>query len=294
MERASFEHRISLVIIFTNLSFTSSQQQFSLDLDSDVLGGSVLFAIDGPEWAKRRKLLSSHFSIASQKSFFDAVFACAIESCERLEKEYCDTDKIIELDPFLKTITCEIICQILFGHKLSNIEQINNFYLEACDEIFFASAIPLYRWMPIPKRIKYFFQRREFRKMLEQEVLKAEEDSIAGILYRNKDLSMNELVNELTGLVFAGFETTSATVSACLGVYLYDDKESHAELRKSLDEELPDNIKDWTLFDVKNNKVADRILKETLRIHPPATSHPVTAVKDMEGEKTRDFFVCCT
>lgn len=68
------------------LGGSCSSLLFSFSFLHLLLLGPVLFAIDGPLWAKRRKLLSSHFSISSQKRFWDVVFENAISSAERLEK----------------------------------------------------------------------------------------------------------------------------------------------------------------------------------------------------------------
>lgn len=138
-----------------------------------------------------------------------------------------------------------------------------------------------------------------FREILKQEIRKAEKDSIAGILYNEQELGLEDLVSELTGLIFAGFETTANTSAAALGLYLHEDDACREELlviflcccvemtlfKTYTNEELPNDPTDWTLFDVKNNKVADKVLRETLRLHPPAASHPVTAVRDVKVGK---------
>jgi cytochrome P450 len=95
-------------------------------------------------------------------------------------------------------------------------------------------------------------------------------DLLTKLIAGSKDLGPladNEIVNEMTNLIFAGTDTTSNTFS-----YLFYRLAKHPHWQRQLQAELstlsPTDVPRYR--DVKDLPILDAIVHETLRVHPAA------------------------
>ncbi|GBO11074.1 Cytochrome P450 6B2 [Araneus ventricosus] len=99
-----------------------------------------------------------------------------------------------------------------------------------------------------------------------------------------KSLSEDELLAQCILFFMVGYETT-ATVLTFLAYCLAVNPEWQEKLIKEVDEAFQ-NHKEMSYDAVRDMKVLDAVLSETLRMHPPAASTERTCVEDYELPNT--------
>ena len=249
-----------------------------VDRHNVLFGGKVLFAIRGEVWKLHRKILNPFFTTAKQRTIFTITKNLIIRATAILDR-YCAANDTIDLHSLLIALTCDAICTFIFGKDFGCMEGdkhgIQKFYRMVLQQASLVYKIPCYLYLPLPQRRRFLAERTRIQTFLLSEIAKAPAHTLAGAVYRSGDLSPSELCVEILGLIFAGHDTTASSVAFCLGQHLPSAPEAIAAIRASA-ADLPTDLALWADSDV-HGPAAEAAFKETLRLVPPAVTHPVQA-----------------
>jgi len=271
-------------------------RKFFFEVDDEVIG-KVLFAIDGPSWKERRTRLNSSFRSQNVNSLFPTIRERAVKATSILI-ENSKKGKQTEIDNFMVGATMDIIFQFLVGKTFDIISGKKDFlkdYMNAVSIEVMLRNVGL-KYLPIPSRIKFFtssmkthsFLKKVIRdraKELQDEPTSVSDSILDMLLTHPSRLSDQEIADDLLGLMIAGHDTTSHTMA--WAVYeVGRKKDVLAKLKEEVDAVIPgipsvDNILSIDSLDQINKLTyLTAVIKETLRIWPPAGSSPLTATQD--------------
>lgn len=164
-------------------------------------------------------------------------------------------------------------------------------------KIWEQSVIPFWKYVPSPANVRYWYHlwylRNSIAKIIKKRMnmpLNEREkyNDVLSMMFDKmnpQELSMSEsqLRDECVGLAFAGHDTTASTISWIL--YLLG---KHPKVQSQLHEEiinvLGDNQDIPSLQDLEKLKYCTSIIKETLRLYPPAAIGRTAIIPTTIGE----------
>ncbi|XP_057660420.1 probable cytochrome P450 6a20 isoform X3 [Diorhabda carinulata] len=270
----------------------------------DPLTGHLL-ALENERWKKLRGKLTPTFTSGKMKMMFPTMVTCT-EGLIDILKDYAKIQDGVDIKDVLQRFTTDIIGSAAFGLDCNSLKDPNSEFMEFGRKIFRGSRIrslkrmicnnlpksflSFIRFKRTDRSIEDFFMgvvrstvdyresnnihRRDFMHLLLQ--LKnrgkvTEDESI----FPNGDekgdhfLTFNEVAAQCFVFFLAGFETSSTTMTFVL---------LELAKRQDLQDKLREEIK--TVIQRHNNKITyegimemsylDKVVNETLRLHPPA------------------------
>ncbi|KAI9562774.1 hypothetical protein GHT06_010229 [Daphnia sinensis] len=263
------------------------------------LGEGLLLAT-GIKWKKNRRLLTPAFHFQILDNFFDVFNKNADILCDQLAKalksECC---KEIDVFPFLKKCTLDIICEAAMGIKinaqLEDTEYIRNVHRisEIVVERFFSFGhfLPDWAYRCTPKGREHFKILKQIHDFTSQ-VIRERKEEIALEEMQNNDedfgkikkrrafldlmllavkdgveLSEMEIRNEVDTFMFEGHDTTASALVWFL--YCMGTNPEHQELvREELNEVFGNSASPCTIEDANKLKYLECCIKESLRLYP--------------------------
>ena len=254
--------------------------------ESRRLFGDGLLTSDGDLWVRERRMGQRAF----RHEHIDTYAELIVGHTERLIDSWRDGE-VHDVHQEMMRLTLEIIAHVLFGRdiadEIEDAEAAISIYLEQFADRFGMYAVP--EWIPTPRNVRY---RRAMQK-------------IDGIIYgaihegrRSKDgeksllnaflhaqrtygfeMSDRQLRDEMATLFFTGHETTGLALTWTLFL-LGENPNAEAHLIQELDEVLGD--RPATLADLRRLPYLDGVIKESLRLYPPAYGVVREALTDCE------------
>jgi cytochrome P450 len=250
------------------------KREDGIDIVRRVLGQGLLTS-EGDLWKRQRKLMSQAFSPKRIQDYGSAMVRVADESLELWK-----SGEVTNLHEEMARTTMRVVADVLFGASMQaeDVETVGS-SLEVLNEFFSGSPEALLRvpkWVPTPRNgrvnravatldrvVSDIIARRragEQRNDLLGTLLAARDDDGSG-------MSDAQLRDEVLTLFLAGHETTSLTLSHTL--YLLSkhpaiERQVYDEVTKVLGGRLP------TADDVRALTFTDWVLKEAMRLYPPA------------------------
>ena len=249
--------------------------------------GLGLLTSEGDLWKRQRKLMSQAFVPKRIQSYADAmvrVTDAGLAPWRHAEE--------INLHQEMSRITMEVVAEVLFGAGVSKhdvttvreaMEVINEFFSNSPEVI-----VKLAAWVPTPRN------RRMTRAVAQIDELifriigarrgGEQRDDLLGTLLAAQDddgakMSDKQLRDEAVTLFLAGHETTALTLAHTLfllSTHPDVERKLFAELTEVLGGRLPNAA------DVKALPYMERVLKESMRLFPPAWTTGREAVEDVE------------
>ena len=247
------------------------------------LFGNGLLTSDGDFWRRQRRLSNPAFhrqSLARYAEITGEEAARLIDGWRNEEK------RNIHLD--MMNVTLRIVLRSLFGSELGeNMRAIE----PALDRIMVSSSgfhsIAFFLGIPTPTRKRHFLAVRKLNEVVYaliargREKLKSGEGSaqeaggakdLLTLLLTARDddgnsMSDQQLRDEVITLLLAGHETTALNLSwtwYLLAKHPEAERKLHAELDAVLGGRLP------SAADLPKLQYTDRVIRETLRLYPPA------------------------
>jgi len=249
--------------------------------------GLGLLTSDGDLWKRQRRLMSQAFVPKRIQSYADTM-AHVTEATLRSWKDGAEQN----LHSEMSRITMEVVAEVLFGAGVGNadgetvassMEVINEFFSNSPEAIF---RIPA--WVPTPRNVR---MRRAvekidaliFRIIAARRAGEARDDLLGTLLSAQDDdgakMNDQQLRDEAVTLFLAGHETTALALAHTLfllSTHPDVERKLHAEVAAVLGNKLPAAV------DVKKLAYTDRVLKEAMRLFPPAWTTGRTALEDVE------------
>ncbi|HKJ59774.1 MAG TPA: cytochrome P450 [Halobacteriales archaeon] len=246
-----------------------SGEEFGIDLAPD----GLLFA-EGEQWRRQRTSIQGAFTLDRIESYTDAM----VEYAGRTVDGW-DDGETVAVDRAFSRLTLRILARSLFDLDIGDDEGVVTRTADVLNERADARNLQVFlpQWVPTP------LNRRFERAMADMEVLVAdlieerradpdEYDDLLSLLLRVEDddgrrLSHEELVDNVVTFLFAGHDTTSLALT-----YTFLLLSTHPEARERLDREH-DAVLGGSppeLDDLDDLAYTERVIKESLRLYPPA------------------------
>jgi cytochrome P450 len=256
----------------------------------------------GKEWKWRRTALLPAFHNKNiMKHLFDYVVEKTERLCDEIDSKIGQT---IDMDARTCQFTIEVIGRYLVGEELDfssvgGSDKIENLFMDLSHEMRNQMGIPFFRSFinkfrenankaerSKTKLHNLFIQYvdRELGKLKNGNDKKTTFSCVLAEMLKN-GYKRDEAISELSDLLFAGHDTTSHTFAFCLS-----ELSKHPEICDKALQEIESVFgDDKTITEEKLSKLnyINAILKETLRMYPPAWAVAIGNVKEttVEGYK---------
>ena len=254
--------------------------------ESQALFGNGLLTSDGSTWVRQRRLLQPSFHHERVAAYSRIMVGHA----ERMLATWRDGETR-DLLPDMIQLTMEIIAEVLFGDDLASetaqASEALRVFFEQFDERFGLYLIP--EWLPTPGNIRY---RRAIGRLdgLLEKVIRLRRSSghdsgdILSMLLRvqaedGSRMNERQLRDEMMTLFFTGHETTALALS-WTWYLLAQHPEVEARVYEEVDRVLGQRVP--THEDIPQLHLVDAVIKESLRLYPPAYGVVRQAVKDCQ------------
>jgi cytochrome P450 len=249
--------------------------------------GFGLLTSDGELWKRQRKLMSQAF-VPKRIHAYGAAMARVTDAGVR---SFTDGQEI-NIHQEMSRLTMEVVSDVLFGASVSAhdvaevrdaMETINEFYANSPE-----AMLKLAAWVPTPRNVRMNRAVQAIDRLIYRIIAKRrggeQRDDLLGVLLAAQDddgskMSDQQLRDEAITLFLAGHETTALALSHTL--YLLS---KHPEVERKVQAELATVIGDRlpTADDVRSLVYVDRVLKESMRLYPPAWTMGREALEDVE------------
>jgi cytochrome P450 len=252
--------------------------------DFGVAFGQSVGSTEGEQWRRQRDALEEFFYPGRIRSYVDDV----VRITERRVDRWRDGDRVALRDQ-MDRVALENFFGAVFGRELD--PDGDETLQRAANDLnlwFEPTSFALPNWVPTPAHRRFHEAVETLRA--EAEALLAERkrgeagDDLLSTLVELRedgeaDLSDREIVDQVTGLTFAGYETTALVLSYAL--YLLGTHEGvrerfHAELDDVLGGDPP------TLSDAGALTTTEGIVHETLRRYPPVFMLPRVTTRPVD------------
>lgn len=238
--------------------------------------GDGLLTSDGPFWKQQRKLIQPAFHHGALGAYADVM----VRHTQRMLATF-DEGHVIELQAQMSALTLGVVVECLFGGDVSGhaaeVGRLMTIVLDASNHRL-NSALRLPSWVPTRRHLR---ERRAVRRLdaILRELIElrrlapdAGRDLLSMLLSAvDQDsgarMSDRQLRDEMMTLFLAGHETT-ANLLTWTWFLLAQHPEAERELSDELDRVLHGRAP--TLADLPNLPYTEMIIRESLRLFPPA------------------------
>jgi cytochrome P450 len=254
--------------------------------ESRALFGEGLLTSDGGFWLRQRRMLQPAFHHERIAEYSRVM----VEHTERMLATWQDGETR-DVHQDMVGLTLDIIAQVLFGSTIaSETEQIGDalrVFFEQFDERFGLYAIP--EWVPTPGNLRYRIAIGRLKGILERVIQYRRSNghdsgSVLSAMLRAQDedgsgMTERQLRDEMMTLFFTGHETTALALS-----WTWYLLAQHPEVAGQLAEEVERVVGDRTpaFDDIPQMRLVDAVVKESLRLYPPAYGVVREALSDCE------------
>jgi cytochrome P450 len=249
--------------------------------------GLGLLTSDGDLWKRQRKLMATAFTPKRIRDYAEAMVAVTDQGLKPWGE-----GGVFNLHQEMSRVTMEVVADVLFGTSVDqeqvqtvrgSLETINEFLANSPEAVL---MVP--EWVPTPRNVEVKKAVKKIDALLYDIIARRrggeERDDLLGTLLGAQDddgsgMDDKQLRDEAVTLFLAGHETTSLALSHTL--YLLSkhpaiERRLHAELASVLGGRLP------TAADVKRLPYTEQVLKEGMRLFPPAWTTGREATESLE------------
>jgi cytochrome P450 len=251
--------------------------------------GNGLLTSNGEFWRRQRRLISPALHARRIGSYLDVM----VDSTQRMLASWQD-GSVADVSGDMTVTTLEIVSKCLFRadvpddvKTIAHAAQVLQGMVEALNSA--QSLLPW--WFPTPQRIRESFairalDRVAYRLIAERRAAEGAAVNDAGDLLSmllaaededGKRMTDRQARDELVTMFIGGHETTANTLN-WTWILLAQNPAAEARLHEELDRVL--GGRPPSLEDLKRLPYATMVIKESLRLYPPAYSFARVAIKD--------------
>jgi cytochrome P450 len=249
--------------------------------------GASLIIAEGDQWIRKRRLVQPAFQPTRLAGYFQAMWSQAAKRCERWQTllDRAEGAKtVLDIQPEMNALTLNIVAQTMLATDLGAEETEIGEAVATLGQVAmkeFSSVFILPRWIPTGynrrKNAAIALIDRIVRRVIaeHERVQTPGNDLLSALLThietdpegRQQRLSREEIRDEVTTLLLAGHDTTAAGLTWTLGLLA-----AHPAIQESVRQEVHGVLgsRNATFEDIAQMKFLDRVVKETLRLRPPA------------------------
>jgi cytochrome P450 len=250
------------------------RKHYALRMNRLLLGNGLL-ASEGGFWLRQRRLVQPAFT----RERVAAYGAIMVDFAERMLQGW-QPASVRDVHADMTQLTLEIIAKTLFDADVHGEARAAGAALAAAQESFidrFQSLIALPEWVPSPGNLRL---RRAVRRLddivfgfiRQRRESKEQKNDLLSLLIRARDedgsqMTDAQLRDEAMTLFLAGHDTTALTLSWALYLLAQHpaiDARLFAEVRGVLGRHPP------TVADLPRLRYTEHVLKEAMRLYPPA------------------------
>lgn len=245
--------------------------------------GTGLLTSDGEFWKRQRKLAAPALHTKRIEAYADTMVAYSL----RMLEAWADGEQR-DIAHEMMTLTLAIVAKTLFN---ADVQGDSERFAEAMKVIqeFNGSFSLLPDWLPTPTRLRVNRVSREldeivYRLIRERRANPADQGDLLSMLLLAVDedgsgMTDKQVRDEMLTLFLAGHETTANTMN-WTWMLLAQYPEVEAKLHEELDRVLAGDVP--TLADLKRLPYTEMVIKESLRLYPPAWGIGRVTMEDVE------------
>ncbi|MGH9358977.1 MAG: cytochrome P450 [Terriglobia bacterium] len=250
------------------------------------LFGDGLLTSEGDFWLRQRRLCQPSFHRERVESYASLM----VSYTERMIESWPEGQER-DLEADMRQLTLEIVAKALFGVEIG--DQTREVARALKPVMDFNSSgrilMPLMRFLPAPRNVRYRLAVRRLDRIVwgiirERLGSEGNEDDLLSSLLaargeNGERMSPKQLRDEVMTLLLAGHETTS--LALCWTFYLLA---RHPAVERKLVEEIKTVVGEQSPAPADLTKLvyAAQVLKESLRLYPPAYAMARIALRDCE------------
>lgn len=251
-------------------------------------GEKVLFTTDGDEWMWRRRLMQPAFHRKQIAKFCDAI----IDETSAMLGEWED-GKTVDVDEAMKHVTMMVIGKTMFNVDMrEGSAELNHAYRTLGKYLInrIQQMIKPPLWLPVKENRDFHAIQGTIVDALgtiieHRRTTQEPQNDLLDMLLAAKledtgqTFTDQQLIFEMSQIVFAGHETTATTLTWFFYL-LADNPQVEARVLQEIDDVLGGRTP--TMADLGNLTYLNQVLNETLRLFPPAY---VTSRQSLEAEQ---------
>lgn len=254
--------------------------KFDTDVVAEHLGQSLLF-VNGDDWRRQRRLIQPAFHHANIHTLYETVMNTINTFIANLPE-----GQQVDVYPLMRELSFSVLINSLFNIDMSrqmkdelcqafvNLQTfMTKDILQPARRVFYPLTGEekrlIKQWDTVRNTLKNIVAQRLADKTLHNDLL----DMLLNAKYEDTGESMSEeqLISELLILLFAGHETTGATLSWLLYLISSD---------KNVLKKLRDTISEIDIFDSPRNSYINAVINEGMRLYPAVWVNERIAIMD--------------
>ncbi len=250
--------------------------------------GDGLLTSDGALWRQQRKLIQPAFHRGRLATYGDVMVARAVQTADSFEDGH-----VIEIDVEMAKLTLGIVVKTLFGADFTReSEEVSGLMvavLNAANQRLNGVLRPP-SWVPTPRNLREKRALARLDEMLHGVITTRrtsgeQRADLLSVLLAAVDeesgtrMSDRQLRDEMMTLFLAGHETT-ANALTWTWYLLSQHRDVEAKLLDELDEVLRGRAP--TMADLANLPYTEMLVREVLRLYPPAPGFAREPIEDVE------------
>ncbi len=254
-----------------------------------VVGPGSMIVSDGLDHKRRRSSVQTAFAIRRLHAWVPTIVERTDAAVNRLGAELEDQTETVNLYPVGRRIVLEIVVLALFGERLAaRAQEIGELFQRPQDYLESSAIRQFPHPIPFTTRARVRADRQALDAILDTEIAhrRAHPDSDAadtiGCLVHDAKMSDSEIRDQMVTLIGAGYDTTSASLAWMLWCSALEPS-VWVRLRDEADRVFgpvgAGGVVDHSLLG--QLEFADRVVRETLRLHPAGVVSPREAAVDV-------------
>lgn len=253
-----------------------------------VVGDASMIVSDGDDHRRRRSSVQSAFSRRRLNGWIPMIVDRTDRATERLVADH--GGQVVDLYGFGRSLILEIVVWAFFGERLAGrTEEIGGLFQRSQDYLESPAVRQLPHPFPFTRRSRVRADRRRIDALIDGEIAQrranptGDPDDVLEALVANDDLTDAEIRDQVVTLIGAGYDTTAASLAWMLWCTALAP-DTWKALRAEADEVFgPPDVDPRGLDHTPLSALdyADRVMRETLRLHPAGVVSPREAARDV-------------
>ena len=255
-----------------------------------VVGAGSMIVSDGADHRRRRSSVQAAFSIRRLNSWVPMILDRTDALIDRLEATVGHEGREVDMYPVGRGIVLEVVIHALFGERLAErAQKIGELFQGPQDYLELLPFRQAPHPFPFGRRSRVRADRRALDEIVDAEIAdrrarpSGDPLDVLDVLVSDGSLSDSEMRDQVITLIGAGYDTTAAALAwilwcAALAPDLWDAIAAEAAEVLGAPQQEASAHDRATLGRLT---LADRVMRETLRLHPPGALTPRETVTDV-------------